>query len=232
MSESPAAAAATPSGEPLQFDHAETATPVAPCAHCQRALTEAYFTVGTAMFCPACREALAAELQGGSRAGRAAKALALGLGAAVLGAVVYALVRHFTDIEFGLLYAAVGWFVGTAVRRGSGGMRGGWFYQAMAMALTWLAISLSCIPMFVDGLAQGDHPLTGPAAWIVASVLSMGSPVIIGMDSPLMILIQGFAFWEAWKLNKRVTLAIEGPFQVAPPAPPAAEPAAQEQQVG
>ena len=43
---------------------------------------------------------------------------------------------------------AVGFMVGTAVRKGSGG-RGGWAYQTLAIALTYLAIVSTYVPLVV-----------------------------------------------------------------------------------
>ena len=51
-----------------------------------------------------------------------------------------------TDSEWGLVGIALGLFVGFAVRKGSGG-RGGWRYQALAMALTYLSITASHVPI-------------------------------------------------------------------------------------
>ena len=45
-----------------------------------------------------------------------------------------------TGYEIGLVAIVVGLLVGGAVRKGSGA-RGGWFYQLMAVALTYAAIS-------------------------------------------------------------------------------------------
>lgn len=39
-------------------------------------------------------------------------------------------------------------------------------------------------------------------------------PVISGMDNPIGLLIVAFALWEAWKLNKRQPLVINGPFRI------------------
>ena len=39
-------------------------------------------------------------------------------------------------------------------------------------------------------------------------------PIIAGFSSPIGLLIIGFAIWEAWKLNRRVALVVNGPFRV------------------
>lgn len=77
------------------------------------------------MVCEPCSEGIRAYLAGtGSSGGRFMRALLLGVGAAAIGAIVYGLWMHFTKSEFALVTIAIGWFVGKAVRKGSGGLGG------------------------------------------------------------------------------------------------------------
>ena len=48
------------------------------------------------------------------------------------------------------------------------------------------------------------------------------APFLGGFENIPGILIIGFALWEAWKMNRRVPLQVEGPFRLAspPPVPP------------
>ena len=55
------------------------------------------------------------------------------------GALGWGLVTQLTGYEIGLIAVAVGWLVGGAVRLGSKGL-GGKPFQALAVALTYLAI--------------------------------------------------------------------------------------------
>ena len=54
----------------------------------------------------------------------------------------------------------------------------------------------------------------------VLSVVFIGiayaTPVLVAIQSPISGLIFGFALWEAWKLNRKVQLAFNGPFRLAP----------------
>ena len=54
----------------------------------------------------------------------------------------------------------------------------------------------------------------------VVSVVLIGIayaiPVYIAIHSPISGLIFGFALWEAWKINRRVHLAFNGPFRLGP----------------
>jgi len=38
---------------------------------------------------------------------------------------------------------------------------------------------------------------------------------MIGITSPIHLLIAGFALYEAWKLNRGVTVQVTGPYQAA-----------------
>jgi hypothetical protein len=44
---------------------------------------------------------------------------------------------------------------------------------------------------------------------------AMAAPFLGGFQNIIGILIIGFALWEAWKMNRRVPLQIEGPFRLA-----------------
>ena len=39
-------------------------------------------------------------------------------------------------------------------------------------------------------------------------------PVFVAFQAPISGLIFGFALWEAWKINRRVQLAFNGPFRL------------------
>jgi hypothetical protein len=45
-------------------------------------------------------------------------------------------------------------------------------------------------------------------------------PIIAGFHSPIGLLIVGFALWEAWKMNRKTNLVINGPFLVGGGAGP------------
>ena len=51
---------------------------------------------------------------------------------------------------------------------------------------------------------------------------AMAAPFLGGFENIIGILIIGFALWEAWKINRRVPLQIEGPFRLAQAPTPAA----------
>jgi hypothetical protein len=48
----------------------------------------------------------------------------------------------------------------------------------------------------------------------VLVVFIYASPILVAVNSPISGLIFGFALWEAWKINRRVVLAFNGPFRL------------------
>jgi hypothetical protein len=62
-----------------------------------------------------------------------------------------------------------------------------------------------------------EAPTLARAVVALGLILALFSalPVLVGFRQPIGLLIVAFALWEAWKLNKRVPLVINGPFEVA-----------------
>ena len=76
----------------LQFDEAEFTEPahaVTTCTACQTPIADLYYEAGGKIVCDPCRHKIEAMFHGGSRLGRAFKALVMGTIAAVAGAVLY-----------------------------------------------------------------------------------------------------------------------------------------------
>ena len=142
----------SPTNEPLQFDVAESsassddASHRAQCRGCGQPIQDTYYEVNGSVVCGACRAVI--DRPRGTRLRRVLQATALGTLAAVAGSLLYFGVAALTGREFGLVAIAVGYMVGTAVRKGSGG-RGGWAYQTLAIALTYLAIVSTYVPLVV-----------------------------------------------------------------------------------
>lgn len=146
---------------PLRFDGPTTgsATDAGPsgamsCAQCGTAIGAYYYEAGGAVYCARCKrvaeEAAGAGTRGGVNFGRA---VAFGLGAALVSAIGWALFIHLTGFNVGIIAIGVAAFIATAVLKGSGGHRGR-RYQLMAVALTYLAVSAARIPFVVAGFAE------------------------------------------------------------------------------
>jgi len=235
--------AGTPIGN-LQFDHVERdGSPSSlTCAACNQAIATSYYEVNGSVTCLRCRNQIMAGWNRGSAGGRFAKALGLGLGAAVVGAAVYFGIAALTGYEFGLVAIVVGLLVGGAVRKGSNG-RGGRRYQLLAVFLTYTAVVVTDSSLIARALqkewsaraaspaavaagisastdaATSTSPRPGlPAIALGLAViiaLAYAAPIMIGITSPIHLLIAGFALYEAWKLNRGVALQVTGPYQAA-----------------
>lgn len=75
-------------------------------------------------------------------------------------------------------------------------------------------------PPVEAGIAPAaEEPMTA-GSWAIALVLLvlllLATPFLAGFQNIIGLLIIGFALWEAWKSNRRVPLAIAGPFALAP----------------
>lgn len=73
-----------------------------------------------------------------------------------------------------------------------------------------------------DGAAGARGPAPGFLAFglglAVLLALAYAAPIMIGVSSPLHLVIAGIAVYEAWKLNKGVVLNVTGPYQAAAPS--------------
>jgi hypothetical protein len=181
-----------PGAGALQFDRVEPVATaqgaVRACPRCRRTLGDEYFEAQGRMICRAC-----ADDVNGSGGMAWFRALAFGGAAAIAGTLVWFLVVKLFHSELGLVAIGVGLLIGLAVRRGSRG-RGGWRYQTLAVALTYVSITTSYVPMVVDGFrqaateddaksakpnAEGSAPAKPPAANAGAAASSgLGSVVL------------------------------------------------------
>ena len=118
----------------------------------------------------------------GEESGAFATALFYGIGAAVVGLVVYASFTIITHWYFGYVALLVGWMVGKAIMQGSGGV-GGLRYQVTAVVLTYAAISLASIPIGIARAADQGYAID----WG-----TMAGPLLVGgIASPFLKLQQG-----------------------------------------
>jgi hypothetical protein len=190
----------------LQFDRLEPARPAgqgASCEACRKPFGEAYFVAQDRRFCQSCRSAYEAHLNRSLSAAELAGAILAGLAAAVLadGANVLA----GGQIGTTLIALLGGFFVGIAVRKGSGN-RGGIACQAIAVALTYLAIVGSFIPALQKMALRPQGIL--PVDYLSILV----APVIPSARSVWRIFLVGFALYEAWGINRAPRLRFHGPF--------------------
>jgi uncharacterized membrane protein len=140
----------------LQFDKAiykDAAVHQSACAICKLALPGSYYNINGAVACPDCKNRLESEFTSRNSAGGIFKALAFGIPAAILGAVIYYAILALSGYEIGLVAILIGWMVGAAVHQGSG-RRGGLAFQIVAAVLTYVAICSTYIPAILRASVQ------------------------------------------------------------------------------
>ena len=163
-----------------------------------------------------------------------------GIGGAILGLILYVAFALITGLVAGIISLAVGYLVGKAIVRGSGGV-GGRRYQVAAVLLTYMAVSLAAVPIALTQYhkqrsaqqqAQAATPATSPAPKPAMDFAkALGTLALIGLASPflalsnpgqgaigLIILFVGIRI--AWRITAGRTVSIEGPFREAVPATP------------
>jgi hypothetical protein len=139
----------------LQFDRAEfTTTPASSvtCASCNQSIIQSYYEAGGKTICSSCREAMASASESGGMV-RFLRAFAVGLGAAIVGSIVWWGVRKLTGYEIGLISIGIGIGVGRAVRWG-GRNRGGWKYQLLAVLLTYASVAGNYMPDVITEMVK------------------------------------------------------------------------------
>jgi hypothetical protein len=138
----------------LQLEHAEFEEQRSPaCATCTTALNDQYYEVNGEMVCGGCRDQIGTGEDHGTRASRVARAVAAGIAAALGGSLLYWAILAVTGYEFGLIAVVVGIAVGKAVNWGARG-KGGWRYQTIAMALTYLAMVGAYVPLMIAEMSK------------------------------------------------------------------------------
>jgi hypothetical protein len=117
------------------------------CQFCHQPIAGNYFRANGAMTCAGCAEKMRGELAKDTH-GAYVHAVLYGVGAAILGMILYATFAIVTGIVIGYAALAVGWLVGKAMIKGSNGI-GGRRYQIVAVLLTYAAVSTAAIPVWI-----------------------------------------------------------------------------------
>jgi len=199
--------------ETLQFDRAERTEPPAglSCTSCHRAIGDHYYSFAGRVLCEDCARKIEVAL---AHPGDLGRGILLAIGGGIVGGAVYYGVAAISGYDIGLIAILVGWLVGRGMQRGSGAV-GGRRYQVAAVIITYLAIAGSYAAFALRGSAASW------ATWIVALV---SAPLLASFSKPpgslLSLLIIGIGLLQAWRMNQRPRLQVEGPFQIA--SPPAA----------
>ena len=144
--------------------------------------------VGDKWVCSACRPAAQQRTAGGAVAatsgGDFMVSVVFGVVAAVVGLGLYAGFTIVTHFYFGYVALLVGWLIAKAMMMGSKGV-GGAKYQAVAVVLTYLAISLAAIPIMIANYSQNAD--AAPVDWGT----HVGELAFYGLFSPFLRLQAG-----------------------------------------
>jgi len=230
----------------IQFEKAQFASGDH-CVACQNPLGHAYFRLNGNTVCASCAEKAKFDFQMQmAQSGGLFRAVLFGAGAALAGAIIYALVAALTGYEFALIAIFIGWMVGKAMMRGSRGI-GGRRFQVAAVLITYLAITAGYIPSIVRELskldpqenaapkdeaaeakdpAKTDEPANtqlsaGGIALALALILAIAAAapflsLTAGVSGLLTIVIVGVGLMQAWKETREQPFAISGPFPYEP----------------
>lgn len=221
-----------PDFERAQFDDPSTVAIL--CRLCQVAPAGSYFSLNGQTLCPPCLERVHAAQKRSSFL----KALALGIAAGAVGAVIYYGIRLATGYDLALITVVLGSIVGVAVRRGAGGSQSV-VYRLMAVGLAWTAMSSTYIPLLAPMLAEsvaeagksdaagdpasGLDPADRETAGLVTQVVVWGASAVLSLAIPFLfvtemeilgLIIFGVGLWEAWRRSAAPPFVVTGPFAV------------------
>jgi hypothetical protein len=222
-----------------QFATAEytTQSAAAPCKVCGKPLGNPHYRINGFPACADCAQQIKSRLPIDSHAAFV-RGISFGIGGALLGLILYVVFAVATGLVIGFVSLAVGYLVGKAIVKGSGGLRGR-RYQLAAVLLTYAAVSLSAVPIAILQHMKQSHvqeQSQGSAesadARPVASYASVaGQLAMLGLASPfldlsdpvhgaigLIILFVGLRI--AWRLTASSPLNIVGPLTEAGPVAP------------
>ncbi len=182
------------------------------CTLCKTPITASYYRINGDIGCESCASQATSTIPTDSHAAYT-RAILYGIGAAIIGMMMYAQFEIATGITIGYLAIGVGYLVGKAMKFGSKG-RGGRRYQIAAAILTYAAVSMAAIPVAIHEYktkpaqitgappppdSPSVHPYPGdvpepaqsnsqPASFGMAVLTLIG----IGLASPFMELADGF----------------------------------------
>ena len=189
------------------------------CLSCKQPTSGAYYRINGVQACERCADQVKAQIPIDSHSAFV-RGVIFGIGGAIVGLALYAAFGILTGLEIGYVALAVGWLVGTAIKKGSRGI-GGRRYQVAAVALTYAAVSLAAIPMGIAQIikakkasapAVASSPATAspetstdqstadtptppkPTETVHLSLVSVaGALLFAGLTSPFMELTSGFS---------------------------------------
>jgi DNA-directed RNA polymerase subunit RPC12/RpoP len=232
---------------PLQFDRVVPDSPTslggdrvaAVCAACGATIDTEYYQINGHVACASCRSRAVASAETPRGIKPLVTAGLFGLGAGIVGAIIYFAVIALLNLEIGIVAILIGYMVGYAVRRGIHG-RGGRRFQVLAVALTYAAIAMAYTPIGMKGALE-NTPVSanvsaagssenaastqagneeGNVFFALAAVFALIAilPVLVVFSSLPGSLISGVIIFvglaQAWRMTGVPQLQIFGPYRV------------------
>jgi hypothetical protein len=151
------------------------------CKSCQRELSGTYYRINGSLACENCTTQLQAQTPKDTHS-IYVRGILFGVAGAIAGLILYSAFGIITGIEIGYVALAVGWLVGTAIKKGSNGV-GGRRYQIAAVALTYAAVSLSAVPIGISYILKEKKPEASAVA--PAASENQQSPTAASSSDPL-----------------------------------------------
>lgn len=144
------------------------------CKACGSTIRREYWHVNGDPACGLCADA--ARRDGAARPSAIVtlRAALFGLGAAIVGAIIYYAVIAITDFEIGIVAILTGFIVGWALHRGAGG-RGSRPLQLLGVALVYLSIALAYTPLAIKGAMESSKSSSTASADSTGAVPSSAS---------------------------------------------------------
>jgi hypothetical protein len=235
--------------EDLQFDRVVAGSDSAggqphdgvACSACHAPIPTEYYSVNGHVVCDHCRDDIEDAVEPPQGPGPLILAALFGLGAGIAGAIIYFAVIYFAHLEVGIVAILIGYMVGYAVRKGTGG-RGGLRFQILAVTLTYGSVALAYAPVVVieavkdsraarqaaaAGTGQNARPAARaqserPRSPFLAIAVLLGFvallPVLIVWGSLPSGLISAFIIFigmrQAWRMTAAPPVTVYGPYQV------------------
>lgn len=146
----------SPTGPAPQFGTAEYAPTSDTCKSCKQPISGAYYRINGALACSRCAEQVQSQTPKDTHAAYV-RGIVFGIGAAILGLIIYAGFGIITGLEIAYISLAVGFLVGKVMKLGSGGI-GGRRYQIAAAVLTYAAVSIAAVPISIYHAGRAERP--------------------------------------------------------------------------
>jgi hypothetical protein len=202
----------------------------ATCKSCGKVISGPQYRVNGVPVCASCVQKIKERLPDDSHSAFV-RGVLFGVGGAILGLGIYVGFALATGLIAGIVSLAVGFIVGKAIVMGSGGA-GGRRYQVAAVLLTYMAVSLSAVPIAISqqmkarSAQQTAQAAPAAPAQKMSPMRAVGVLTLVGLASPflelsnpthgiigLVILFVGLQI--AWRMTAAKPVNIVGPIDEA-----------------